>query len=55
LRDDPGDTRGSGGGHDAIVATVMRVVNAVLYVVAAPQGLLSSLDLPITVPRHGVV
>jgi hypothetical protein len=34
-----------------MVATAMRVVNAVPYVVAAPSGLLSSLDLPLTLPR----
>jgi hypothetical protein len=32
----------------------MRVVNAVPYVVDAPPGLLSSLDLPITAPRHAL-
>jgi len=50
-----GDAQGSGGGRDAMVATAMRVINAVPYVVAAPPGLLSSLDLPITLPRHAVV
>jgi hypothetical protein len=30
----------------------MRVVNAIPYVVDAPPGLLSSLDLPVTLPRH---
>jgi len=30
----------------------MRIVNAVPYVVAAPPGLVSSLDLPLTTPRH---
>jgi len=30
----------------------MRVVNAIPYVVAADPGLLSSLDLPLTLPRH---
>jgi hypothetical protein len=34
-----------------MVATAMRVVNAVPHVVAAPSGLLSSLDLPLTLPR----
>jgi hypothetical protein len=29
----------------------MRVVNAVPYVVEARPGLLSSLDLPLTLPR----
>ena len=35
----------------AMVATAMRIVNAVPYVIAAPPGLVSSLDLPITAPR----
>jgi hypothetical protein len=35
-----------------MVATAMRVVNAAPYVVDAPPGLLSSLDLPLTLPRH---
>ena len=39
----------------AMVATAMRVVNAVPYVVAARPGLLSSLDLPLTLPRHAFV
>jgi hypothetical protein len=34
-----------------MVATAMRVVNAVPHVVSAPPGLLSSLDLPLTLPR----
>ena len=34
-----------------MVATAMRVVNAVPYVVAAQPGLLSSVDLPLTIPR----
>ena len=37
-------------GAGAMVATAMRVVNAVPYVVAAPPGLLSSVDLPLTIP-----
>jgi 2,4-diaminopentanoate dehydrogenase len=36
----------------AMVATAMRVVNAVPYIVDAPPGLLTSLDLPITAPKH---
>jgi hypothetical protein len=39
-------------GAGAMVATAMRVVNSVPYVVAAPPGLLSSVDLPLTIPRH---
>jgi len=42
-------------GAGAMVATAMRVVNAVPYVVAAQPGLLSSLDLPLTIPRHALV
>jgi len=37
-----------------MVATTMRVVNAVPYVVDAPSGLLTSLDLPITAPHHAL-
>ena len=47
-----GAARGHGAGRGAMTATAMRVVNAVPYVVEAPAGLLSSLDLPITLPRH---
>jgi hypothetical protein len=47
-------TLGPPAGHDAgeaaMTATAMRVVNAVPAVVAAAPGLLSSLDLPVTVP-----
>jgi hypothetical protein len=38
-------------GAGAMVATAMRVLNAVPYVVAAEPGLLSSVDLPLTIPR----
>ncbi|HEY3674247.1 MAG TPA: dihydrodipicolinate reductase [Acidimicrobiia bacterium] len=38
----------------AMVATAMRVVNAIPYVVAAPPGLLSALDMPLTLPRHAM-
>jgi len=51
-------TTGASAGHDAansaMVATAMRVVNAIPYVVAAPPGLLSSLDLPVAVPCHAL-
>jgi hypothetical protein len=47
-----GAAQGHGAGHAAMAATAMRVVNAVPYVVAAPAGLLSSLDIPTTLPRH---
>lgn len=39
-------------GAGAMVATAMRVVNAVPYVVEAAPGLLSSVDLPLTIPQH---
>lgn len=49
-------TLGPPAGHDAgeaaMTATAMRVLNAVPYVVDAPAGLLSSLDLPVTIPTH---
>ena len=47
-----GEAEGHGAGHAAMAATAMRVVNAVPYVVDAPPGLLSSLDIPTTLPRH---
>jgi hypothetical protein len=45
-----GPAEGRDAGEAAMVATAMRVVNAVPAVVAAPPGLLSSLDLPVTAP-----
>jgi 2,4-diaminopentanoate dehydrogenase len=39
----------------AMAATAMPVVNAVPYVIAAPAGLLSSVDLPMTIPRGAAV
>ncbi|CAN5827000.1 diacylglycerol kinase [soil metagenome] len=50
-----GAAEGHAAGRSAMVATVMRVVNAVPYVIEAPPGLLTSLDLPPTLPRHAVV
>jgi len=47
-----GAAEGHAAGHAAMVATAMRVVNAIPYVVDAPAGLLSSLDLPNTLPRY---
>lgn len=38
----------------AMVATTMRLVNAVPYVVNAPPGLLSALDMPLTLPSYSV-
>lgn len=47
-----GAAEGHGAGRAAMAATAMRVVNAIPYVVDAPPGLLSSLDIPTTLPRH---
>lgn len=47
-----GAAEGHGAGHAAMASTAMRVVNAVPYVIDAPPGLLSSLDIPTTLPRH---
>ena len=43
-------TMGSGAG--AMLATAMRVVNAVPYVVDAEPGLLRSLEMPLTIPAE---
>jgi 2,4-diaminopentanoate dehydrogenase len=37
---------------EGMTATTMRVVNAIPFVCAAAPGLVSSLDLPLTLPRH---
>ena len=37
---------------DGMVATTMRVVNAIPYVCDAPAGLTTSLDLPLTTPKY---
>lgn len=42
-------------GAGAMVATAMRVVNAIPYVIAAQPGLVSSVDLPLTIPRGAFV
>ncbi|OMB86017.1 dihydrodipicolinate reductase [Mycolicibacterium farcinogenes] len=47
-----GEHEGHGAGKAAMAATAMRVVNAIPYIVDAPAGLLSSLDIPNTLPRH---
>jgi hypothetical protein len=47
-----GAAEGHAAGHAAMVSTAMRVVNAIPYVVDAAPGLLSSLDIPTTLPRH---
>lgn len=44
--------KGMVAGAGAMVGTAMRVVNAIPYVVAAQPGLLSSRDLPITIPHN---
>jgi hypothetical protein len=38
--------------HDGMVATTMRVVNAIPYVCDAPPGIVTSTELPLTLPRH---
>src|SRR6201996_6514665 len=47
-----GAAEGHAAGHAAMAATAMRVVNAVPFVIDAPPGLLSSLDIPTTLPRY---
>ncbi|MCW2650226.1 MAG: Dihydro dipicolinate reductase [Mycobacterium sp.] len=47
-----GEAEGHAAGHAAMAATAMRVVNAIPFVVDAASGLLSSLDIPTTLPRH---
>jgi hypothetical protein len=37
--------------HEGMIATAMRIVNAIPAVCDAPPGLVSSLDLPLTLPR----
>jgi hypothetical protein len=37
-----------------MLATTMRIVNAIPAVCAAPPGLWSSLDLPLTLPQHAI-
>ncbi len=47
-----GEAEGHGAGNAAMASTAMRVVNAIPYVVDAAPGLLSSLDIPTTLPRN---
>jgi 2,4-diaminopentanoate dehydrogenase len=47
-----GAAEGHAAGHAAMAATAMRVVNAIPYVVDAAPGLLSSLDIPTTLPLY---
>jgi 2,4-diaminopentanoate dehydrogenase len=50
------EDQGAATANDAgMLATCMRAVNAIPYVVAAQPGIVTSLDLPITTPRHSVV
>jgi 2,4-diaminopentanoate dehydrogenase len=49
-----GAAEGHAAGHAAMVSTAMRVVNAIPYLVDAPPGLLSSLDIPTTLPRYAL-
>jgi 2,4-diaminopentanoate dehydrogenase len=44
-----------GSGAGAMLATAMRVVNAVPYVVDAEPGLLRALEMPLTIPRNSYV
>jgi len=37
--------------EEGMVATTMRIVNAIPYVCAAPPGIVTSADLPLTLPR----
>jgi hypothetical protein len=52
--DDPAEAgiASMGSGAGAMLATAMRVVNAVPYVVDAASGLLRSLEMPLTIPTH---
>ncbi|GLE54360.1 NAD(P)H-dependent amine dehydrogenase family protein [Mycobacterium montefiorense] len=47
-----GAAQGHAAGHAAMASTAMRVVNAIPYVVEAAPGLLSSLDIPTTLPLY---
>jgi hypothetical protein len=48
-----GSNMSSGAG--AMVSTTMRVVNAIPYVVQAKPGLLTALDMPLTLPKNTLV
>lgn len=52
LRDPGASGSNMEAGAGAMVSTAMRVVNAIPYVVQAEPGLLTALDLPLTLPRH---
>ena len=38
--------------HNGMIATAMRVVNAIPFVCDAEPGIVTSIDLPLTLPRH---
>jgi hypothetical protein len=38
--------------HDGLIATAMRVVNAIPYVCDAQPGIVTSIDLPLTLPHE---
>ena len=38
--------------HAGMIATAMRVVNAIPFVCDAPPGIVTATDLPLTLPRH---
>ena len=50
-----GYSDGYAAGRSAMAATAMRVVKAIPHVISAEPGLLSSLDLPMTLPRNAFV
>jgi hypothetical protein len=43
---------GDDSSHDGMVATAMRVVNAIPFVCDAEPGIVTSTDLPLTLPRY---
>ena len=45
---------GDSANAEGMVATTMRIVNAIPAVCAAPPGLVSSLDLALTLPRGSI-
>ena len=49
-----GQSTSTGAGEAGMTGTAMRALNAVPYLVDAAPGLLSSLDLPLTLPRHAL-
>ena len=48
------EMEGEDGDHNTggLIATAMRIINAIPFVCAAPPGLLSSLDLPLFGAKH---